>query len=190
MKCINEIFKEITSRLLYKIVVLDIKTRGQRKSNLYIDFQLIKCYDDNYNFIGLNIDEDDYVCCGYEYKLDFPLGILNSIEKTNVNEPVNYNNLIPSQIPKKQYNFLENYVLNFHLDIFCDVCDKDLTPPYLYNHEFYSKYGVIYIDLCISCLDEFSNKSNPNYPFIDKSDIPIDNSNLIFKTKPTNFLNF
>lgn len=185
MNCINDIFKEISSRLLYKMVLLDIKTRGQRKSKLYINVELTYTFD-NYNYFGLMICEDGYGCCLYDYKLDYPLGILNPIEKINVNETVKC--IIPSQIPPKQSpnNFVKNYVVDFHLDTFCNVCDKFLTPPYLYNHDFLDKYEEIQIDLCINCLNEFSNKSNPNFPFIH-IDVPIDNSNLIFKTKPTNF---
>lgn len=198
MKCINEIFKEISSRLLYKMVVLDIKTRGQRVSSLFIDVE-ITYSQDNYDYFGLNICEDSYGCCLYDYKLDYPLGILNPIEKINVNETVNYNTLIPSQIPNKQYknNFVKNYVVNFHIDVFCDVCYKYLYPPYLYNDE-------IDIDLCTNCFGKNINYSPTMFKYLlspnlykDGMGVPKDwldkcndYTNIIFKTKrvPTDYL--
>lgn len=141
---IREFFKEINSRILYKLVVTDILTRGTTKtyddthhlnfqhySQKDIDITYEICLDffgDNVVIYGLLLNND------LSYEFEFPYAILSPSEKLPLDN-LEFFNIKPSLINKQKYNItkplINDITYNLCGDIIhCDFCNKYLEPPY------------------------------------------------------------
>jgi hypothetical protein len=136
---IREHFKEINSRILYKLVITDIFIRGTtlQQSELYINYE-INITDNIIYELLINGD----IC----YLFNFPFNVLSY--KRSYLEGLKFFNIKPSLIKQEKYNITDFLIQKSYLYIpdliFCDFCEKYLEPPYLYynNEEFDQSYDL------------------------------------------------